>query len=132
MSNGQLLMDYGFVLERNPHDSVAFPMSPPFSSISPRKRALLSAHDLDRDRFLVLGSGEFPEHLLAAHRVLVATEQELDALEQTVAHPVTHRLPLWVSRRNELAALRLLASKVNKIRASYRGTSRVERRARYL
>ncbi|ELR18348.1 SET domain containing protein [Acanthamoeba castellanii str. Neff] len=119
MSNAQLLMDYGFVLENNPHDAVVFPMTHS-SSASPRKRGLLRAHDLDRDQFFVgpPALGEFPEHLLAAFRVTVATEQELDALLEQSAQG-RQRLPSRVSRRNELAALRLLESNVRKLRASY-------------
>jgi hypothetical protein len=121
MSNAQLLMDYGFVLENNPHDAVVFPMTHS-SSASPRKRGLLRAHDLDRDQFFVgpPALGEFPEHLLAAFRVTVATEQELDALLEQSAQG-RQRLPSRVSRRNELAALRLLESNVRKLRASYPG-----------
>ena len=122
MSNAQLLMDYGFVLENNPHDAVVFPMTHS-SSASPRKRDLLRAHDLDRDQFFVgpPALGEFPEHLLAAFRVTVATEQELDALLEQRAQG-RQRLPSRISRRNELAALRLLESNIRKLRASYPGS----------
>lgn len=82
-------------------------------------RALTPVPHPERNQFFIK-TGEFPEHVLAALRVVVATEEELSLLEQRQ----TRGKLAFVSRRNEQASLRLLDSQAKKMRSSFPGTKR--------
>ena len=105
--NEEFLMGYGFVLENNRQDLVSIQLGFADSSIYNKKTELLKKLKLDSTHYL--NYEKIPDNLLAAIRILSATDAEIDILLDSDVSNVENPISL----RTELVVLTNLFNMIN-------------------
>lgn len=118
MANSQLLMDYGFVFQKNKGNTVFIPfqLQKSTDNYSDKLKLLKKAKLKREDNFQIRSSSEIPEALMMSYRISHLSSRELRRITQQ------DTIPAQISEQNESRARRSILLLADALLRGYRTT----------